>query len=384
MDSIGIYVHVPFCSGKCPYCDFYSICGNAEAMDAYTDAMVRVLHLWRRSIHPPVDTVYFGGGTPVLLGASRLNRILTAIRLFNCDPDAEITIEANPAAAQETLFQELHEIGFNRMSLGLQSANPAELRFLGRRHTVEQAEAAFYSARTAGFDRISLDLMLGLQGQTIASLRRSIDFCAGLGADHVSAYLLKVEPGTPFAAQADKLNLPDEDEQAAFYHETCAALRSHGYEQYEISNFARPGFASRHNLKYWHDEPYLGIGPGAHSFLDGRRFYYSRDLNAFCAGAEPIPDGSGGDAEEYAMLALRLTEGLREESYRARFGRPIPEKLRVKAQPLARAGLVRVTGEAVSLTEEGFLLSNAVIGELLTAFDPVTFPTKTENPIGIL
>lgn len=366
MQPIGLYIHIPFCDGKCPYCDFYSMRGDAAAMDRYTDAVCTSLTHWGARLSAPVDTVYFGGGTPTLLGAARLNRMLAAARAaFAVAPDAEITAEANPASAQELLFRAMRAGGFNRLSMGLQSADADELHFLGRRHTAAQAAEAVHAAQEAGFRNLSLDLMIGLRGQTADSLRRSVDFCASLGVPHISAYLLKVEQGTAFGARADKLALPDDDAQVALYHTVCAALRSHGYAQYEISNFARPGFASRHNLKYWHDAPYLGIGPAAHSFLDGRRFYYPRDIRLFESGAEPVGDGRGGDFAEYAMLALRLTEGLRAADCRARFGHGIPDAMRRAAQPLVRAGLVRMTDEALSLTEDGFLLSNSVIGMLL-------------------
>ena len=368
MQPIGLYIHIPFCDGKCPYCDFYSMRGDAPAMDRYTDAVCASLIRWGRRVFAPVDTVYFGGGTPTLLGADRLNRMLAAARdSFAVAPGAEVTAEANPASAQEALFCAMRAGGFNRLSMGMQSADADELRFLGRRHTAAQAAAAVRAAYYAGFENISLDLMIGLRGQTADSLSRSVDFCAAADVPHVSAYLLKVEPGTAFGAHADKLALPDEDAQAALYHTVCTALRAHGYGQYEISNFTRPGFASRHNLKYWHDEPYLGIGPAAHSFLDGRRFYYPRDIRLFESGAEPVGDGSGGDFAEYAMLALRLTEGLRAAGCRARFGHGIPDAMRRAAQPLVRAGWVRVTDDALALTEDGFLLSNAVIGWLLNS-----------------
>lgn len=364
--QIGLYIHIPFCDGKCPYCDFYSMRGTAASMDAYTDAVCAALRDWGARTSDPVDTVYFGGGTPTLLGADRLNRMLdAAFAAFSVVPGAEITAEANPGFAQEALFRAMKTGGFNRLSMGLQSADAAELRFLGRRHTAAQAAAAVYAARNAGFTNLSLDLMLGLQGQTADSLRRSIDFCAALDVPHISAYLLKVEPHTVFGTHADKLMLPDDDAQAALYHTACDALRAHGYAQYEISNFARPGFASRHNLKYWHDEPYLGIGPAAHSFLDGRRFYYPRDIRRFESGEAPIADGNGGNFAEYAMLALRLTEGLRSDACRARFGYDIPDAICRAAQPLVRVGLVRQTETGLALTEDGFLLSNAVIGRLL-------------------
>lgn len=366
---IGVYVHVPFCDGKCPYCDFYSMRGDEARLEAYTEALCRAAAHWApRWQGKTADTVYFGGGTPVLLGAARLRRVLDAIRAhIPVTDDAEITVEANPAAAQDELFCGLREAGFNRLSMGLQSADPGELRFLGRRHTVQQAADAVKAAKAAGFENISLDLMLGLQGQTPDILKRSVDFCAAQETPHVSAYLLKVEPGTPFHRRGIADTLPDEDCQAELYHLACETLEGHGFRQYEISNFAKPGFESRHNLHYWRDEEYAALGASAHGFLDGERFYYPRDLAHFLNGGAPEPDGPGGDPEEYVLLALRLTEGLQNEPFRRRFGFPLPAAMFRKAQPLARAGLVRCTSDAISLTREGFLVSNAVIGTLLDA-----------------
>ncbi len=370
---IGVYVHVPFCDGKCPYCDFYSMRGDKARLDAYTAALCRTAQAWAPQWRgKTADTVYFGGGTPVLLGADRLRRVLDAIRAnITLTDDAEITVEANPAAAQEPLFRALREAGFNRLSMGLQSADPEELRFLGRRHTVQQASEAVQAARNAGFANISLDLMLGLQGQTPDRLKRSVAFCAQQGVPHVSAYLLKVEPGTPFDQRGVESHLPDEDAQAELYHTVCTELAQHGYHQYEISNFAKPGFESRHNLHYWRDEEYAALGASAHGFLDGRRFYYPRDIDAFLQGQLPVEDGTGGDPEEYILLALRLTEGVRRSAYLHRFGQPLPKALERKAALLARGGLLTDDGERIALTRDGFLVSNAVIGALLDCMDTV-------------
>ncbi|MBQ9083371.1 MAG: radical SAM family heme chaperone HemW [Clostridia bacterium] len=368
---IGVYVHIPFCDGKCPYCDFYSMRADEARLEAYTNALCRTAQAWAPQWHgKTADTVYFGGGTPVLLGADRLRRVLESIRAnIALTADAEITVEANPAAAQEPLFRALHKAGFNRLSMGLQSADPDELRFLGRRHTVQQASEAVQTARDAGFTNISLDLMLGLQGQTPERLKRSVAFCAQQEVPHVSAYLLKVEPGTPFDRRGVEAQLPDEDAQAELYHTVCTELAQYGYHQYEISNFAKAGFESRHNLHYWRDEEYAALGASAHGFLDGKRFYYPRDIEAFLQGQPPVADGTGGDPEEYILLALRLTEGVRRSVYRQRFGQPLPKALERKAALLARGGLLTDDGECIALTRDGFLVSNAVIGTLLDCMD---------------
>lgn len=369
MNPIGLYLHIPFCDGKCPYCDFYSMRGDEAAKDAYTEALCRSLREWgAKTSRRPVDTVYFGGGTPVLLGASRLSRILAAAgEAFPLLPGSEITVEANPAAALLPEVERLAQAGFNRISFGMQSANEAELRFLGRRHTAGDAEQAVRAAKRAGFRNISLDLMLGLQGQTVQTALASADACAALGVQHVSAYLLKVEEGTPFARRT--LALPDEEAQREIYLAVCSRLEQHGFLQYEISNFAKSGSESRHNLKYWNGEEYLGLGPAAHSFLNGRRFFYPRDIAAFERGDAPQQDGAGGDLEEYAMLRLRLTAGLRESDCRERFAVAIPSAMRKAAAPLCKAGLVRSEPDFLALTREGFLVSNAVIVRLLQGLE---------------
>ena len=362
---LGFYIHVPFCHGKCPYCDFYSRPDSPRKMDAYVSAVTAALSPWReRLAGRELATVYFGGGTPSLLGARRLGTILQAVRQgFSLAPGAEITLEANPTSVDRAFFQEVRQAGFNRLSMGLQSANEEELRFLGRAHSPQQAAQAVENARAAGFSNISLDLMLGLPGGSREKLGRSIAFAASLGVEHISSYILKVEPGTPFAARG--VQVPDEDDTAEQYLFAVEELARLGYGQYEISNFARPGKESRHNLLYWRGEEYLGFGPGAHSFFGGRRFYYPRDLEGFLQGNSPAEGGTGGDFGEYAMLSL--PRGLRRGDCLARFGAEggalFDEVLENARRCPPR--LLRADGEAISFTPEGFLVSNALLVRLL-------------------
>ena len=406
MSKLGLYLHVPFCDGKCPYCDFYSLKADGDLMDRYVQGMEAALAGWGaksaaasgagqsayaggdahagdaaggRTARPcfagdglrgedprVVQTVYFGGGTPNLLGAERLARLLEAVRrAFSVLPDAEITTEANPTQVDAAFFRDLREAGFNRVSMGLQSAQEEELRLLGRKHTARDVERAVAAARQAGFENISLDLMLGLPGGSRERLRSSIDFAAGLGVEHISSYLLKVEEGTPFAARG--IQVPEDDETADQYLFCVDELAKRGYAQYEISNFSKPGRESRHNLVYWRGEEYLGLGPGAHSFYGVRRFFYPRDLKAFLEGSPPRPDGEGGSPEEFAMLNLRLTRGLRREDCRARFG-AAGERMFETALGNAKKcppGLVRADEHSIFFTPEGFLVSNALILRLL-------------------
>ena len=257
---LGFYFHVPFCHGKCPYCDFYSLPDSQEDMDAYVQAILTSLAPWRDKLrNRELATVYFGGGTPSLLGAARLGALLQGVKEgFSLSPTAEITLEANPTHVDRDFFKEVREAGFNRLSMGLQSADPAQLRLLGRAHSPQDAALAVENARAAGFANISLDLMLGLPGGSWETLKGSIAFAAGLGVEHISSYILKVEPGTPFAARG--VQLPDDEETSQQYLLLVEELGKLGYTQYEISNFARPGRESRHNLLYWRGEEYLGFG----------------------------------------------------------------------------------------------------------------------------
>lgn len=364
---LGFYFHVPFCHGKCPYCDFYSLPDSPQAMDVYVQAVLASLAPWReRLAGRELATVYFGGGTPSLLGADRLGTLLQAVgEGFSLAPEAEITLEANPTRVDRDFFQGVRAAGFNRLSMGLQSAHREELRFLGRTHSPEDVIQAVGDARAAGFSNISLDLMLGLPGGSWEKLRDSIAFVAGLSVEHVSSYLLKVEPGTPFGERG--VELPSEDDGADQYLLAVEELARLGYKQYEISNFARPGKESRHNLLYWRGEEYLGFGPGAHSFFQGRRFYYPRDLKAFLRGEPPVDDGPGGDFGEFAMLNLRLTRGLRREDCLARFGATggaLFDEVLENAASCPKQ-LLRTQGDALSFTPEGFLVSNALLVRLL-------------------
>ena len=369
---IGLYMHVPFCAGKCPYCDFYSLGADEKIFDEYNTAIIQSIDCWAEKLNHPFDTLYFGGGTPSLIGADRLEKLVEAALVAfgtKVNSNIEITVECNPSQVGSVNahfdFKMLANAGVNRLSLGLQSAVDSERRALGRNGVTADVTRALQRAKAAGITNISLDLILGIPGQTVESLKTSINYCADAGITHVSAYMLKIEDGTPFAAQKEKLLLPTEDEYCEFYLKACEELEKAGFMQYEISNFARKGFESLHNLKYWRCEEYLGIGPAAHSFIDGRRFYYERDLEGFLNGYDPVQDGEGGSFEEYAMLALRLNEGLRERETLDRYGFGIPYQMRERAKPFIEKQLLMADVKGICFTAEGFLLSNKIIGELL-------------------
>ncbi len=363
--SAGLYLHIPFCARKCDYCDFYSFAPTEGQMDACCAALQRSVLDWSGDVTAPFDTVYFGGGTPSFFGGDRIAAVLNTIRsALPLTSDAEITVECNPSTVDEALAASLSAAGVNRVSLGLQSAVKSERAALGRASTPQQAENALRQLRQSGITNLSLDLMLGLPGQTEQTLDESLRFIQESGVPHVSAYLLKVEEGTPLYEKKDTLALPDEDRVCDFYLHTAEALEKMGLRQYEISNFALPGCESCHNLHYWRDEPYLGLGPAAHSFFGGKRFFYPRDFSSFLRGDAPVDDGEGGDESEFCMLRLRLTEGLADDAFFERFGKHLPQTVFDAAARLAPHGLLTVQDGTIALTKQGFLLSNRVIGTL--------------------
>lgn len=284
---------------------------------------------------------------------------------FRVADGAEITLEINPAGDTEKILSAAQKAGVNRLSVGAQSGNSKALSLLGRTHTAEDTLNTVKAARKLGFHNISLDLMIGLPDSDLNTLKADLDFVLSAEPDHISAYILKLEQNTLFYKIKDTLNLPDEDETAEQYLYMCRYLEEKGFSHYEISNFAMTGKEGKHNLKYWRCGEYLGIGPSAHSFLEGERFYYPRDSRAFLRGELPVSDGKGGGEEEYIMLALRLKEGLCFKEYRERFGKDLPDSIKKAALPLYNAGLLNLNADRISLTDRGMLLSNSIITNLL-------------------
>ena len=376
-EPLGLYIHIPFCKSKCVYCDFYSLPNAEREMNRYTAAVCR--HLTETAPQAAAhltDTVYFGGGTPSYLGPRRLQKILKTIRKhYRIAPDAEVTLEANPDSIGDwRKLRALRKAGVNRISLGVQSADDKELQALGRPHTYAQAVDAVGAVRRAGIRNLSLDLIYGLPGQTLALWQRTLNRAAALEPEHLSCYGLKVEEGTPLWDRRDGLDLPGDNAQADMYLWTVERLAALGYAQYEISNFAKPGFASRHNMKYWTLGEYAGFGPGAHSDLGDVRYAYVRDLDAYCRG---IKSGGSILAEsecipprerdlEYLMLGLRTTQGIAQREFENRFRlsfAPIEEELK----KFLSSGHAVQSGGRWHLTPEGFLVSNQIIGRVLDA-----------------
>lgn len=367
--SLGLYLHIPFCVKKCDYCDFYSVT-DAALMDAYTDALVREIRLYgEKAAGYVTDTVYLGGGTPSYLGEARLCRILRAVREhFSLAENAEITIECNPESTDRRLLEALLSSGANRLSFGVQAAHDDELRRIGRIHDFEKAKNAVLLARSCGFHNISLDLMYGLPGQTQEMFLDSLSQCLALEPTHLSCYGLKLEPATKMGRENP--TLPDDDAQADTYLAMCGELRRHGFEHYEISNFALPGFRSRHNSRYWDLSEYIGLGPGAHSLFDGRRFAFPRDITAFIDGTsavrneEEVPDFERQN--EYLMVRLRTSDGVELRDLEERYHvDPAPYEAVFRA--LAKPGLTEKSGTRWHLTDAGFLVSNSIINMITDA-----------------
>lgn len=376
----GLYVHLPFCRQKCFYCDFPSYAGQEGRMAVYVEALLGELAREGaplRAAWGPPRTVYLGGGTPTALPPALMERLLAGLREFlAAAPDAlEFTCECNPGTVDAAYLSLLRAGGVNRLSLGVQTFDDALLRRIGRIHTAAQARAAVRQARAAGFRNLSLDLMYGLPGQTLAGLEMSVQQALALAPQHISIYGLQVEEGTAFArAQAaGRLALPSDEESEAMYDYMTTALPAAGYARYEISNFARPGFESRHNLGYWQDVPYLGVGAAAHSYLDGQRYENPRGIEEYLAALresgrarrEEEPLTRATSMEEFAFLALRTARGIDRARFAARFG---CELASVYADAIARMrarGFLEEDAQGVRLTPLGMKYGNWVFEAFL-------------------
>jgi oxygen-independent coproporphyrinogen-3 oxidase len=371
--SAGIYVHLPFCPYICPYCDFAKWAWDDAKAARYLDGLHAEL-----AAAPQVAarTVFFGGGTPTTYRPEEIGSVIAAVRArFALPADAEVSVEANPDPSLVAKLAGLREAGANRLSIGVQSFQPAELRVLGRRHTPADVADVVRGARAAGFGNVSLDLIFGAPGQTEESWAASLDAAIGLGVEHLSCYGLTIEEGTPYATwfARDPSAFAGESLEARLYALAIERLRGAGFEHYEISNWARPGFRCRHNEGYWRNDPYLGLGVGAASYLDGVRSTHTRDLGAYGEAAlsgQPIPGESEqleGPARvgEAIMLALRTAEGVDTNRFRERYGIDVLETYRGVVDDLVAAGVL-VAGEgALRLTERGRFVANDVCGAFL-------------------
>ena len=373
---LGVYIHIPFCASKCSYCDFYSLPNQDELMDRYQKALIRHIEESAPQMAPYyIDTVYFGGGTPSFYGARRLCELFETLKTnARVLKSAEVTVEMNPDSVTKEDLHLLHEAGVNRISLGVQSANDDILRLIGRRHNYRQVIEAVKLIRAEGFDNLSVDLIYGLPTQSRSDWADTLSNALALLPEHLSCYGLKVEDGTPICKYQDSPLLPNDDDQADMYLYMTDVMERYGYQQYEISNFARPGRPSRHNLKYWQLDEYMGFGPAAHSYVGGVRYSYVRDLKKYLDGVEnggSIVDeyekiDKAESAAEYIMLGMRTTRGISKDEYFAIY-RSGFDKIEYLLSEYENKGWVRQAGDRWRFTSSGFLLSNILIGTLLEA-----------------
>lgn len=373
---LGIYIHIPFCASKCSYCDFYSLAGHESKMDKYQNALIKHIEETAPQMAPYyIDTIYFGGGTPSFYGAKRICELFNTLkRTAKVLKTAEVTVEMNPDSVTQDDLRMLRAEGVNRISLGIQSANDDILKLIGRRHTFKQAEQAVRVARAEGFDNISIDLIYGLPSQTKSDWADTLSKSIALRPAHFSCYGLKIEDGTPICKYRGSPFLPDDDEQADMYLYMTDILEHYGYPQYEISNFSLPSKESKHNLKYWRLDDYMGFGPGAHSCVDGLRYSYVRDLDKYIDGvfgnSDIIDEYEKSDrldkAAEYIMLGMRTVRGISRDEYNAVY-RSGFDRIEYLLGEYEKKGWTTLKGQRWSFTSAGFLLSNILIGTLLEA-----------------
>ena len=388
-NTLGLYLHIPFCRSKCDYCDFYSLAGRDDRMDDYQKALLQhIAETAPRAKKQVVNSVYIGGGTPTWYGEKRLVELLNTVKKkFALSKDVEVTLEANPDSVDLKLLRRLRRAGVNRLSMGMQSACDGELTSIHRPHTFAQTEQAGKAARAAKIQNLNLDLIYGLPGQTAESWKQSVEAALALAPEHLSCYGQTVEEGTPLAQRVERgERLPDDDEQAERYLWTVQRLSEAGYEQYEVSNFSKTGYQSRHTLKYWMGRPYIGIGAAAHSDFGGCRYSFVRDLEGYIRGVledgrvlddmNEIPQRERGS--EYLMLRLRTTHGIEEWEYRREYYMNF-DPIAAKLAEYEQKGWAECTGRRWHFTPEGFLLSNRLIGELLELQEVETLANTLEK-----
>lgn len=369
MQSPGLYVHVPFCLSKCHYCGFYSLT-DVSLREPYLAALLREMHYYR-SRSEAFDTFYIGGGTPSVLAPRQIEMlIMGAHRNFIISDGAEITVETNPADTTDHLLQVLYENGVNRISIGVQSFNDGILDFLGRRHRARQALEAFKSSRKAGFENISLDLIYGIPGQGIKTWKKTLHQAADLRPEHLSCYQLTVEEGTPMAGMIAKgeITLPHEQLQAEFFFCTAEILEKEGYFQYEVSNFALAGKESRHNQKYWSHKPYLGLGPSAHSFSEGERYWNRAAIRTYIEeltiGQLPVEERETLNREKLRMealfLGLRTRRGICLDEFLINYGQDLLQEKRSTIEQLLTGGFAELKDGFLKPTRKGMAVADSL------------------------
>ena len=367
----GLYLHIPFCVRKCNYCDFASFKeANCTWREKYIDTLCHEIGMYADE-DISIDTIFFGGGTPSLLTAGEFSLIVNKIReTFDILPNTEFTIEANPKTLTEEKLKCFMSFGVNRLSIGLQSIRENEQKTLGRIHNYDDFLATFHMARRLGMKNINVDLMYGIPDQTMESFGKTLESVIALEPEHVSLYGLILEEGTPLYNSRETLNFPTEDDECEMYYLATDIMRKMGYLHYEISNYAKDGYQSRHNLKYWHADEYIGVGLAAHSYYSGVRYGNSCDSMEYLAGDYAKYDmGETLDTDslayEYVMLHLRLADGFDLSEYRERFGRDFRQGREKILLTMEKNGLLTMENNRISLTERGFYVSNNILTELL-------------------
>lgn len=376
---LELYIHIPFCVKKCDYCDFLSGPADEKLKKRYVDALLSEIRGIAPAEHLPgyeVISVFIGGGTPSLMEASDMERILKTLRkLFSFSEDVEITIEANPGTLTGEKLETYLETGINRLSLGLQSADNRELQMLGRIHTWKGFLDSYDKARKAGFTNINIDLMSAIPGQTYDGWIRNLRTTAALNPEHISAYSLIIEEETPFAER--KLELPDEDTEYRMYEDTAAVLREYGFEQYEISNYARRGYRCRHNIGYWDRTEYLGLGLGASSLYGGARFRNTKSMSEYMkCSADPkkirkdvVFLSQKDQEEEFMFLGLRMIQGVSEEKFEKEFGIALPEVYGKVLEKYREMDFLEKKGGFWRFTRKGIHVSNWILADFLQEKD---------------
>ena len=374
MKNQGIYVHIPFCVKKCNYCDFNSFCASDTVQDIYTDALVNEIKSFGKIKKIDADSVFFGGGTPTLLKEENLEKIISAIKeSINLMPDTEFTVECNPKTANLKKLKTLFNLGVNRLSLGVQSLDDKILKTLGRAHDLKDFIECFAAARIAGFENISFDLMFALPDQTEKIWQTTLENAIKFEPKHISAYGLQLEEGTLFYENQENYNFPDEDENRKMYEFLVEFLKEKGYERYEISNFAIPGFESRHNLKYWDLTEYVGFGLGSSSFFEGVRYQNPEKMEEYLEFADnfhPLWENAEKETEnslisEYMFLGLRLEKGVNNLDFKEKFNKSFFEIFKREIDENVKKGLLIKENNRIYLSKKGFDLANSVMSDFL-------------------
>ena len=371
-DAVGLYVHIPFCKRKCNYCDFCSFSDiKKEQREKYIDCLIAEIRSYKKEPKIIVDTIFFGGGTPSLLEPQELSNICAAIYdSFSVTEGAELTLEVNPKTLSEEKCKAYKALGVNRISIGMQSIHENELKKLGRVHTFEDFLEAYKMVKAAGIKNISFDIMYGIPEQTKESFRKTLEKVVSLDPSHISVYGLILEENTPFWDVRDKLPLPDEDTECDMYYLASEILCKNGYSHYEISNYSKAGLESKHNLKYWRNMEYIGVGVAAYSYYGGKRYGNTRELSEYISSeCKQYKDeeilSSADVAYEYAMLGLRLSEGISLSEYKRLSGNEFAKGKEDTLSHLLKAGYIIKEGDRIALTEKGFYISNTILTELL-------------------